>query len=81
MNTTSKTLVVVTGSIGAILALVFASGFVGATLDVGLVGDRDMGSIGRMWIPALIWLLAPIFVMISFGAMLIWLTFDHKKRP
>lgn len=81
MNTTGKTIIVVTVSVGAILALIFASGsIIGATQSGGLMGDRGMGSSGWMWIPALIWLFFPMLVMISFGAMLVWLTFDHSKK-
>lgn len=82
MNTTTKTIIVVTVFISAILALVFAVGStIGATLGGGWMGVRGMGSADWTWIPALIWLWATILVMISFGARLVWLTVDHKKQP
>ena len=71
MNTTNKTILVITFVVVIVLFLLFGGGaMTGATLSGGMMGSGMMGGISWMWIPTLITL--------GIGILLGWAIFGKK---
>lgn len=73
MNATTKTALVITIVMVAVLLLLFGSGtMTGSRLGGGMMGNGTMGGISWMWIATAL--------VLGCGALLVWVIVGQKKK-
>ena len=72
MNATTKTALLIAFALVVVMLVLFGGGaMTGAVMSGGMMGNGAMGGISWMWIPTLL--------MLSLGALLVWIIFGQKK--
>lgn len=72
MNESNKTALGIAFAIVVVLLLLFGGGtMTGVTMSGGMVGNGVIGGMNWIWIPGLL--------MVSLGALLVWVIFGQKK--
>ena len=72
MNESNKIALGIAFAIVVVLLLLFGGGtMTGATMSGGMMGNGVIGGMNWIWIPGLL--------MVSLGALLVWVIFGQKK--